>query len=266
MTGYHERGAPTPLRVVVADDEPTIRADLVRLLRAILGVTVVGEGRNGLEVVDLVDELAPDVLFLDVQMPGLDGFSALAEIVPDKLPAVVFVTAFDQYAIRAFEAHAVDYLLKPFDRTRLQLAVERVRGRLAGHQHAALAQALAELSRRAEGSAPAYLERIAARGVRKTVLLDVAAVRWIEAADNYVRLHTTSGVHLSRRTMREMEASLDPRRFARIHRGAIVALAEVRELHPQGDGDLEVWLRDGTRLVLTRSYRDRFVAHFGGIA
>lgn len=254
------------LRVVVADDEPLILADLVRLLAATDGVSVVGQARNGLEALDLVSSEHPDALFLDVQMPALDGFGVVAELDPETAPAVVFVTSFDQYAIRAFDAHAVDYLLKPFDPARLQLAVERVRSRVAGNRAEALSRTLAALPGREGAAAPRYLERLAARGVRRTVLLDVASIQWIEAADNYVRLHTAEGVHLSRRTMRDLEAALDPRRFARIHRGTIVALDQVRELRPLGDGDQELRLRDGTKLQLTRSYKESFVALFGGIA
>ena len=254
------------LRVVVADDEPLILADLVRLLAATPGVAVVGQARNGLEALDLVSSSAPDALFIDVQMPALDGFGVVAELEPDTAPAVVFVTSFDQYAIRAFDAHAVDYLLKPFDPARLQLAVERVRTRVAGNRAEALARTIAALPARVASSAPRYLERLAARGVRRTVLLDVASIHWIESADNYVRLHTADGGHLSRRTMRDLEGTLDPRRFARIHRGTIVALDQVRELRPLGDGDHELRLRDGTRLQLTRSYKEGFAALFGGIA
>ena len=254
----------TALRVVVADDEPLILADLVRLLGALDAVEVVGQARNGLEALDLVSNTRPDALFLDVQMPALDGFGVVAELDPDCAPAVVFVTSFDQYAVRAFDAHAVDYLLKPFDPARLLLAVERARSRVAGNRAEALSRTLAALPART--ASPRHLERLAARGVRRTVLLDVASIQWIEAADNYVRLHTADGVHLSRRTMRDLETALDPQRFARIHRGTMVALAEVRELRPLGDGDHELRLRDGTRLQLTRSYRERFVSLFGGIA
>lgn len=254
------------LRVVVADDEPLILADLARLLGNTAGVSLVGQARNGLEALDLVSQLKPDALFLDVRMPGLDGFEVVSELDPDIAPAVVFVTSFDQYAIQAFDAHAVDYLLKPFDPARLQVAVDRVRARVAGNRAEALAHTIAALPARESAAAPRYLERLAARGVGRTVLLDVASIQWIEAADNYVRLHTADGIHLSRRTMRDLEASLDPRRFARIHRGTIVALGEVRELRPLGDGDQELRLRTGHRLVLTRSYCDAFAARFGGIA
>lgn len=256
----------TSLRVVVADDEPLILADLARLLTNTAGVTLVGQARNGLETLDLVSQLKPDALFLDIQMPALDGFEVVAELDPETAPAVVFVTSFDQYAIQAFDAHAVDYLLKPFDPARLQVAVDRVRSRVAGNRAEVLSRTLAALPIRGASRPPRFLDRLAARGVRRTVLLDVSSIRWIEAADNYVRLHTSDGVHLSRRTMRDLEASLDPGRFARIHRGTIVALGEVRELRPLGDGDQELLLRDGTRLQLTRSYKDSFAALFGGIA
>ncbi|HQW66597.1 MAG TPA: LytTR family DNA-binding domain-containing protein [Gemmatimonadales bacterium] len=254
------------LRVVVADDEPLLLADLVRLLAALPDVQVVGQARNGLEVLDLVTATRPDALFLDIRMPGLDGLGVVAELDPVGAPAVVFVTSFDQYAVQAFEAHAVDYLLKPFDPPRLARAVERLRARLGRDQGEALLRSVAALTARRVEAPVEYLERIAARGVGKTVLLEVSAIRWIEAADNYVRLHTGEGAHLSRRTMRELEEVLDPKRFARIHRSTIVALAQVRELRPLGDGDQELHLLDGTRLVLTRSYRDAFASHFGGIA
>lgn len=254
------------MRVVVADDEPLLLADLVRLLSALPEVEVVGQAKNGLEVLDLVERSHPDALFLDIRMPGLDGLGVVAELDPANAPAVVFVTSFDQYAVQAFEAEAVDYLLKPFDPARLARAVDRVRTRLGRDPGEALARSIAALAAQ-RGSAPVeYLERIAARGVGRTTVLDVAEIRWIEAADNYVRLHTGEGVHLSRRTMRDLEALLDPRHFARVHRSAIVALRRVRELRPLGDGDQELLLEGGTTLVLTRSYREAFEARFGGIA
>lgn len=256
----------TIMRVVVADDEPLLLADLVRLLSALPEVHVVGHARNGLEVLDLVEALHPDALFLDIRMPGLDGMGVVAELDPSTAPAVVFVTAFDQYAVQAFDAHAVDYLLKPFDPPRLARAVERVRTRMGRDQADALARTVAAIAAQRAVSPPVYLERIAARGVRRTRVLDVREIRWIEAADNYVRLHTADGAHLSRRTMRDLEQQLDPRQFARVHRSAIVAMCHVKELRPLGDGDQEVILDSGTKLTLTRSYRDAFEARFGGIA
>lgn len=256
----------TRMRVVVAEDEPLLLADLVRLLRAEPDVDVVGEARHGLEVLDLVEALRPDALFLDIRMPELDGLGVVRELDPQHAPVVVFVTSHDQYALQAFDANAVDYLMKPFDHARLRRAVARVRQRLAGTRSDELARLVAALTERVTPPVREPLRRLAARGVGKTVLLDVEAIQWIEASDNYVRLHTAAGVHLSRRTMRELEEALDPTAFARVHRSTIVALAHVKELRALGDGDQELLLRDGTRVVLTRSYREAFLERFGGVA
>ncbi|MBL0179393.1 MAG: response regulator transcription factor [Gemmatimonadetes bacterium] len=225
-----------------------------------------GEAKNGLEVLDLVDRTHPDALFLDIRMPGLDGLGVVAELDPAHAPAVVFVTSFDEYAVQAFEAQAVDYLLKPFDPARLAKAVDRVRGGSAGIRARPCTEH--RRARRTAVGRPGGVPRTdrGAWGRPPTTVLEVADIRWIEAADNYVRLHTAEGVHLSCRTMRDLEALLDPKRFARIHRSAIVALRLVRELRPLGDGDQELLLEGGGRLVLTRSYRDAFEARFGGVA
>ncbi len=252
------------LRILVVDDEPIVRRDLVRLLAAEPDTTVVGEARNGLEALDVIDQLTPDVVFLDVEMPELDGLGVVAGLDPERVPAIVFVTAFGHYALPAFDVHAVDYLLKPFDATRCRRALERVRERLAGARARDLDQVVSALVDRT--GAPRYLERLAVRGTDRTIILDLSDVIWIEASDNYVRLHAVTGRHLSRRTMRDLERTLDPARFARIHRSAIVNLACVRELRPRGDGDYDVRLADGVRLTLTRSYRDAFEARFGGVA
>jgi two-component system LytT family response regulator len=253
------------LRVLLADDEPLVRRDLARLLADQPDVEVVGEARNGLEALELIEALAPDVVFLDVQMPELDGLGVVAALDPDHAPAIIFVTAFDYYALQAFDAAAVDYLLKPFDPVRGRRALERARALLTGSRGAQLDVAEAALTG-AAGSARRYLDRIAARGTRIVTVIDVPDVTWIEAADNYVRFHTSAGTHLSRRRMRDLERLLDPGHFARVHRSAIVNLHRVRELRSLGDGDQEILLDDGTRLTLTRKYRQAFESRFGGIA
>ncbi len=253
------------LRVVVADDERPARSYLLALLRGFGDVEVVGEAQDGLEAVRLIEELKPDLALLDVQMPELDGLGVVAALDPAAAPLIVFVTAYDQYALKAFEAHAVDYLLKPFDAGRLARTVGRVRERRAGARALELERVTTALLA-PRGGGVRYLDRLAARGARDTVVVPLEEVRWIEAADNYVRLHAASGTHLSRRTMRELERLLDPAAFARIHRSTIVRLAAVRALRPLGDGDWEVQLDDGTRLTLTRSYREPFESRFGGIA
>ncbi len=224
-----------------------------------------GQAAHGLAALELIEALSPDVVFLDVQMPELDGLGVVAALDAESAPLVVFVTAFDQYALNAFEAHAVDYLLKPFDAERLAHTVARVRTRLAGVRALELERVTRALIAPGDGRVR-YLDRLAARGARSTVVVPLAEVHWIEAADNYVRLHTPGGVHLSRRTMRELERLLDPAQFARIHRSTIVQLGAVSQLRPLGDGDWEVILCEGTRLTLTRSYKEDFEARFGGIA
>ena len=254
-----------PLRVLLVDDEPLVRRDLARLLASEPDVELVGEARNGLEALKQIETLEPDVVFLDVQMPELDGLGVVSAIDPEHAPAIIFVTAFDRYALQAFDAAAVDYLLKPFDTERARRALQRARMLLAGAKGNRLETATEALTAVHVGR-KRFLERIAARGARKTVLIDVLDVVWIEAADNYVRFHTPTGTHLSRRRMRDLETVLDPGRFARVHRSAIVNLRRVRELRPLGDGDQEIRLDDDTRLTLTRSYREGFEARFGGIA
>ncbi len=253
----------TELTVLVVDDEPLVRRDLDRLLGAMPGVRVIGEASNGVEALERIDALSPAVVFLDIQMPELDGLGVVAALEPELAPLIVFVTAFDQYALQAFDAHAVDYLLKPFDSGRLARTMTRVRERLAGSRALELERVTGALVAPRNGTVR-YLDRLAARGTRQTVIVPLADVRWIEAADNYVRLHTTSGTHLSRRKMRDLEQVLDPELFVRIHRSTIVRLDAVTGFRALGDGDWEVALKDGVRLTLTRTYREGFEARLGG--
>lgn len=251
------------LRVLLVDDEPLVRRGLRAFLAGERDVEIVGEARNGAEAVTAIEALAPALVFLDVQMPGLDGFGVVAEVGADRMPAVVFVTAFDEYALRAFEVHAVDYLLKPFDEPRFRTALARARERIAARRTPTAADPrlealLAELRPRAE-----YAERLLVKGHERVLVVNVEDVDYVEAADNYVRLHTRSGRHLMRETIKAMEARLDPRRFARIHRSAIVNLARVRELQPLFNGEMAVVLKDGTTLTMSRGYRDAFVERFG---
>ncbi|HEU4643606.1 MAG TPA: LytTR family DNA-binding domain-containing protein [Gemmatimonadaceae bacterium] len=260
------------LRVLLVDDEPLVRRGLRAFLAEEPDVTVVGEARDGNEAVDRIRSLRPDIVFLDVQMPERDGFGVLAALAPEERPAIVFVTAFDAYAVRAFDVHAVDYLVKPFDEERFRTALARVRERHArrsdgesGDAAAAPALRAADLDAllRALRAAPAggpYLERLLVKERDRTVVLPVDEVDWFEAADNYVRLHTRAGTPLVRETIKTLDAALDPRRFARVHRSAIVRLAQVRALEPLFHGDMAVVLRDGTRLTLGRRHREEFEA------
>ncbi|MFN8651521.1 MAG: LytTR family DNA-binding domain-containing protein [Gemmatimonadales bacterium] len=248
------------VRVLIVDDEPLVRRGIAALLALEPEVQVLGEARNGSEALTQIRALRPDLVFLDVQMPGLDGLGVLASLEEDERPAVVFVTAFDQYAVRAFDLHAVDYLLKPFDDARFRLALGRARDRLrrgaTDTERASLSALLAELR------APPGPDRLAVREQGQVVLVPVDEIDWIEAADNYVRLHRGKQYHLLRESLNHLETTLDPRRFARIHRSAMVNLTRVRALEPVPGGEYDVILTDGRRLTLSRGYRDKFYERF----
>ena len=255
----------TMLRALLVDDEPLVLRDLGRLLARQPDFAVVGMARSGTEALEQIDTLAPDVVFLDVQMPELDGFGVVAALDPMHAPMVVFVTAFDRYALPAFDANAVDYLLKPFDEVRLARALERVRGR-AAHRGPADLDRLQRAAGTARPPGAPWPERMAVRATGRAVIVNLGEVRWIGAEGNYARLHLPKQSWLTRRTLRELEETLDPSRFARIHRSHIVALAWIREVRSLGDGDHEVALDTGTRLVVTRTYRDDLEQRLGGVA
>jgi len=239
------------LRVVIVDDEPLARTVVREFLKHHPGVEVVAECGNGFDAVKAVTDLSPDLMFLDVQMPKLNGFEVL-ELIGRQVP-VIFTTAYDQYALRAFEVHAVDYLLKPFSGERFRTALARARERIARHApDPALAGLAAELRRR-----PAYLTRLPVRTAGRTVFVDLESVDWLEAADNYVRVHVQRREHLVRETLAALDAQLDPDRFARIHRSVIVNVARIAEVRPTSHGDAEVLLRDGARLAVSRTWRHR---------
>jgi len=240
------------LRALIVDDEPIARRRIRRLLRDVGEIEIAGECGDGRSALDAIDATSPDVVFLDVQMPGLDGFDVVRQLHPDRKPAIVFVTAFDRYALRAFEVHAVDYLLKPVAPARLRLAVDRARERVErGTNQRGLAGLLRELR-----DAPRHLARLAVRARGRIVMVDVDAIDWIQAADNYVTVHANGREHLLRETLAALGRQLDPNRFVRIHRSTIVAVDRIVELRPSSHGDFDVQLRDGTRLTLSRSWRE----------
>jgi two-component system LytT family response regulator len=262
--------AEQPITVLVADDEPLARRRLTRLLRAETGVQVVAECKGGRAAVEQIRALAPDLVFLDIQMPDLDGFGVIAEVGIEAMPSVVFVTAFNEYAVRAFEVEAVDYLLKPYDAERFRAALERARARweLARSQpypgEEGLRRLLSEVIER-EGAEPArksasYFDRVAVKKNGATRIIPIADVNWFETDGNYIRVHVDQGSYLIRNTATRLQEELDPDRFVRIHRRYLVNLDRVVGLEPWFGGDAVVVMRDGTKLRLSRHFRDGFNA------
>jgi two-component system LytT family response regulator len=251
---------------LLVDDEALVRRGIRGFLAGEPDLVVIGECGNGLEAVDVIRAERPDLVFLDVQMPELDGLGVIDALdEEERPPALVFVTAYDAYALRAFEVHAVDYLLKPFDERRFRTALGRARQRLAstGTGPPPADPRLESLLRELR-PAPAYADRLLVRTGNRLVPVAVADIDWFEAADNYVRLHVGRERYALRETIRSLEARLDPRRFARVHRSTIVNLDRVREVRPLPSGDCSLILTGGTELMLSRSWREAFEARFGG--
>lgn len=242
-------------RAIIVDDEPLARQRIRQMLQGEQDVEVVRECGNGLEAVEAIEDLKPDLVFLDIQMPELDGFGVLEAVGPDQMPATIFITAYDQYAVHAFEVNAVDYLLKPFDKERFQKTLQRVRDVKGKGEPGA--QRMEDLLSEVRKDQP-FLERILVKVGDRQALVKVTQVQWVEAEDNYVRLHVEGGSHLLRQTMNSMAQKLDPHQFRRIHRSAIVNLDYIKELQPWSSGDYLVIMRDGTRLTLSRTYRPQF--------
>ncbi len=253
------------IRVLIVDDEPLARQRLRALLRGRDEIEIVGECADGDSAVAAVRDVAPDLLFLDVQMPGLDGFGVLERVGADQAPAVIFVTAYDQYAIRAFEVHALDYLLKPFDRDRFEKALQRALAHLQPGANGDTSPKLHSLLEEVHaGRKPA--ERLVIKSGGRVFFLRVDEIDWIEAAGNYLRVHVGKERHLLRETMNHIENRLDAAKFLRIHRSTIVNVDRIKELQPWFHGDYVVVLRDGTQLALSRGYRQKMHELFGEAA
>jgi len=245
------------LRVVVADDEPIGRQRLVRLLQAEPDTDVVAACADGEEAVEAIRKHAPDVVLLDIQMPHLDGFEVVAALGEAHQPTVIFVTAHDHYALRAFEVHAFDYLLKPVDQDRLQEAIRRAVAPAArapqGSSTRRILTLLEELNARERQRGR---DRLVVRSPERAFFLRSETIDWIEAAGKFVHLHVGKAVHALRESMAELEQELDPARFLRISRSVIVNIDRIQEIQPWFQGDYVLILTDGTRLTSTRGYRD----------
>lgn len=248
--------ARTKIRTLIIDDEPLARDKIRILLAKDPEIEIVGEAANGHEAVEMIKRDSPDLVFLDIQMPVLDGFGVLQKVGADRVPGVVFVTAYDQYALQAFEVHALDYLLKPFAQKRFSETVQRAKDQLRRRPDGAVAQQILSLLN-GLGSAHRYLERLVIKSNGRVFFLKVDDVDWIEAAGNYLNIHIGSQAHLLRETMNNIETQLEPRKFVRIHRSTMVNIERIKELSPMFHGDYAVTLMNGTRLTLSRSYREK---------
>jgi len=244
------------MNVLIVDDEPLAREGMLLLLREESSVSSVAQARNGGEAVAMIRENRPDLVLLDVQMPEMDGFGVLKEIGAERMPPVIFVTAHDQYAIKAFEVNAIDYLLKPVTRERCSQALARVRERIsqgADNQHVmSLLQQLA--------APPQYLQRVALRSAGKISFVNIEDVLFVQAAENYVQLNLKASRHLLHVPIATLEASLDPGEFLRIHRSTIVNVRHVRELETGAHGEYIVVLQGGAKLQSSRSYHEKIKA------
>lgn len=249
------------IRTMIIDDEPLARERVKRFLRDEDEIEIIGECSNGVDAVGAIKEKKPDLVFLDIQMPEKNGFEVIRSLSGKYLPTVVFVTAYDQYALQAFDVHALDYLLKPFTRERLHRAVMRAREQIDGKRFGRIDERLTSLIADLK-TEKKYLERLVIKTTGRVFFLKSDEIDWIEAAGNYVKLHVGRETHMIRETMNGIETKLDPDRFLRIHRSTVVHIDRIKELHPMFSGDYAVILRDGTELALSRNYRERFVELF----
>jgi two-component system LytT family response regulator len=243
------------IKTLIVDDEPLARERIRTLLAKEPDIEIAGECANGDDALAAMKKRPVDLLFLDVQMPEMDGFEMLGRLGKDALPAVIFVTAYDQHALRAFEVHALDYLLKPFKQSRFKEAVQRVREQVGRRQSDDVSKRLLQLLADRK-PAPAYLHRLTVKENERVVLVKASQIEWIESAGNYVVLHVGKQNHILRETLAALEAQLDPKLFLRISRSTLVNLDQVRELQPLFKGEYAVVLHNGKQLPMTRGIRE----------
>ena len=251
------------ITVLIVDDEPLARKFIRRMLENDRSIEIVGECGNGKEAVAVVLEKKPDLVFLDIQMPEMDGFTMIETFGIENLPNIVFVTAYEQYAIRAFEIHALDYLLKPFDQARFEKAMKHVRAKFADQrQNETEQKQIAALLENVKQK-PRFLDRLVIKADGRIVFLKTEDIDWIQADDKYVHLHAGNKSHLVRQTLGAMEAQLDTQTFIRVHRSAIVNIGRIKELQPMFTGEHTIILENGTKLTLSRSYKNKLFELLG---
>lgn len=249
-------GSKIKIRTVIADDMPLARSRMKRFLKTDPEIEIIRECSRGGEAIEAINNLKPDLVFLDVEMPETSGFEVLQAIKSDPMPVVIFVTAYDQFTLRAFDCHALDYLLKPFDEARLRRSLERAKRELKRTKQTDLNEQL-QSALQNSSSEPKFLKRIAVKSGERTVFLPTEDIDWVATAGNYLELHVGKQRHLIRERMCELEAKLDPAKFVRIHRLSLINIERVRELQPLFNGDYVVILRNGVRLTLSRTYREK---------
>ena len=249
------------INTLIVDDEPLARDRIKRFLRDEEGIRLIGECKNGTEAIVAINREDPDLVFLDIQMPEKTGFDVIKALDAGRMPTIIFVTAYDQYALQAFDVHALDYLLKPFNRERIKRAVARAREHIDHKRMGNIDERLNALIADIRGERK-YLDRLVVKAVGRVFFLKTDEIDWIEAAGNYVKLHVGRDSHMIRETMNGIESKLDPAKFLRIHRSTVVNIDRIKELHPMFSGDYAVILRNGTELALSRNYRERFTELF----
>ena len=247
------------LRVLIVDDEPLAREKIRSMLKGDPEVEITADCANGQEAFAAIRKSTPDLIFLDVQMPQMDGFALLQAMSPENMPMVIFVTAYDQYALKAFDVYALDYLLKPFDRERFQKALHRAKDQIKRERGSDLNQRIMTLLEELKAK-PAYLSRLAIKTGGRVLFVKTEEIDWVEAEGNYVCLHIGKERYMLREPMSALENRLNPKTFLRIHRSSIVNIDRIQELQPWFHGEYRVILRDGTQLMLSRGYRDKLGA------
>ena len=243
------------IRALIVDDEPLARERIRTLLRDEADIQIAGECADGAAAVKAMEKDSPDLAFLDIQMPGLDGFGVLRAVAKERMPVVIFVTAYDQHALRAFEAHALDYLLKPFKPARFKQAVQHAREQLAQRQAGAMSQGLLELLGQTKPKRE-FVSRIAVRDGERTLFVKVEQIDYAESAGNYVVLHAGKENHVVRETLGALEEKLDPKRFVRVSRSTLVNVEQIKELQPMFRGEHVVLLHNGKQVPMTRGVRE----------
>jgi two-component system LytT family response regulator len=258
----HRTAAVKKIKTLIVDDEPLARERLAALLANEADIEILGQCRDGEEAVSAILDHAPQLVFLDVQMPHMNGFEVIEAVGSERMPLVIFVTAYDQHALKAFQVRALDYILKPFDRERFSDALQRARRQIEREETGDLGRRLLALVKDLRRDQP-RTDRLVVKSGGRLFFLRMDEIDWIEAAGNYVRLHVGTTSHLLRETMNAIEGRLDPEKFFRIHRSRIVNMERIQEMQPWLNGEYAVVLRTGTRLTLSRGYREKLQDRIG---